>query len=380
MTVDDLDAVVDNTTRAFGPMSDADQEAWLKLVTPMLAEGRYLGAFDGARLVATSRINDFTQWWHGRQISMGGVASVTVAPEDRGRGVGRRIMLETLDRCARLGHPVSALYPATTRIYRSLGWEHAGAMHRAVLPAEALRTIRQSEPVEVRRMGPGDAHEVVSVLRKVHFATRACGPVCWDVATWESRLAARDDFLYLAEDGFVVYRWRGRDIEVSNLVAGSEATARALWSLVGTSASIAKSVHAVVAPDDPVFWLIGDRSSDEVGQTRWMFRVVDLASAISLRGFPGSVALEAVVQVDDPQRPANSGPWHLSVFGGSATAQPAGALPTAMPAFTVGGFSALFAGVPTATLRRTGALTGPADGDDALDAAFHARPHMLDYF
>ncbi|MEV8638395.1 GNAT family N-acetyltransferase [Streptosporangium sp. NPDC051023] len=380
LTVDDLDAVTDNRRRAFGPVSDAEQEDWVRLVTPMLGEGRYLGAFDGPRLVATSRINDFTQWWHGRQMSMGGIASVTVAPEDRGRGVGRTIMQAALDRCAHLGHPISALYPATTRIYRSLGWEHAGAMHRAVLPTEALRAIRQTEPVEIRRMGPGDATEAVSVLRGVHAATRACGPVCWGVAAWESRLAAKDDFMYLAKDGFVIYRWHGPNLEVSTLVAASEATARALWSLVGSSASIAKSVHAVVAPDDPVFWLIGDRPKDEVGQTRWMFRVVDLASAVSRRGFPGGVTLETVIQVDDPQRPANSGPWHLSISGGSATAQPAGTLPTALPVFTAGAFSALFAGVPTATLRRTGMLTGSADGDAALDAAFQARPHMLDYF
>ncbi|WP_031165699.1 GNAT family N-acetyltransferase [Streptosporangium roseum] len=380
LTVDDLDSVLDNRKRAFGPISGGDLETWRKLVIPMLEEGRYLGIVDGSRLVATSRVNDFTQWWHGRPISMGGVASVTVAPEERGRGVGRALMRATVDRCAELGHPVSALYPATTHIYRSLGWEHAGAMHRATLPAEALRAIRTTGQVGIRRMGPADAAEVVAVLGRVHAATRASGPVCWDERTWRLHLEEQDAFLYLADDGFVVYRWQGGDIEVSNLVAGSEATSRALWAMVGSSASIAKSVRAVVAPDDPVFWLIGDRPRDEVGQTRWMFRVVDLAPAVAGRGFPAGVTLDAVVRVDDPQRPANSGPWHLSVSGGSGTAEPAGTLPESTPAFTAGGFSALFAGVPAATLRRSGLLAGPADGDDALDAAFQARPHMLDYF
>ncbi|MEU1732059.1 GNAT family N-acetyltransferase [Streptosporangium sp. NPDC020145] len=380
LTADDLDAVTDNRRRAFGPVSEAVQRQWVGMVTPALEAGRYLGLFDGARLVATSRINDFTQYWHGRPISLGGVASVTVAPEDRGGGAGRTIMLATLERCASLGHPVSALYPATTHIYRSLGWEHAGAMHRAVLPAEALRTIRRTEQVQVRRAGPEDAERVVSVLRGVHLATRACGPVCWDADVWRARLATGDDFVYLAHDGLVVYRWRDQDLEVPVLVAGSEATARTLWSLVGSSASIARSVHAVVAPDDPVFWLIGNRPTDEVGQTRWMFRVVDLAAAIRERGFPPGVTLDTVIQVEDPQRPENSGPWHLSVSGGRATAEPAGTLPSALPVFTAGAFSALFCGVPAATLRRTGGLTGSADGDAALDGAFHARPYMLDHF
>lgn len=380
LTANDLDAVTDNRRRAFGPVPEAFQRRWVEMVTPALDAGRYLGLFDGPRLVATSRINDFTQYWHGRPISLGGVASVTVAPEDRGRGAGRTLMLATLDRCARLGHPVSALYPATTHIYRSLGWEHAGAMHRAVLPAEALRTIRRTEDVQVSRVGPEDAERVVSVLRAVHLATRACGPVCWDAAVWRTWLGNEDDFAYLAHDGLLLYRWQGEDLEVPVLVAASEATARTLWSLVGSSASIARSVHAVVAPDDPVFWLVGDRPEDRVGQTRWMFRVVDLAAAIRARGFPPGVTLDVVVQVDDPQRPGNSGPWHLSVSGGAATAEPAGTLPSALPVLTAGAFSALFCGVPATTLRRTGGLTGPEDGDAALDAAFQARPYMLDHF
>ncbi|MDP9867249.1 MULTISPECIES: GNAT family N-acetyltransferase [Streptosporangium] len=380
LTVDDLDAVLDNRKRAFGPVPEGQQELWRKLAVPALEEGRYLGVVDGARLVATSRTNDFTQWWHGRPISMGGVASVTVAPEDRGRGVGRTLMQATVDRCAALGHPVSALYPATTHIYRSLGWEHAGAMHVATLPAEALRTIRSTEQVKIRRMGPGDAPEVVALLGRVHAATRASGPLSRGESAWRVLLENKDDFLYLADDGFVTYHWDGGDIRVSALVAGSEATARALWSLVGTSASVAKSVRAAVAPDDPVFWLIGDRPEDHVALTRWMFRVVDLVAAVAGRGFPAGVTLDAAVQVDDPQRPGNSGPWQLSVSGGSGTAEPAATLPGFTPTFTAAGFSALYAGIPTATLRRSGILTGPADSDDALDAAFHAKPYMLDHF
>ncbi|WP_371779090.1 GNAT family N-acetyltransferase [Streptosporangium subroseum] len=380
LTVDDFDAVLDNRKRAFGPISDGEVDAWRRHVIPVLAGGRYLGVVDGPRLVAMSKINDLTQWWHGRPISMAGIGSVTVAPEDRGRGVGRMLMRATIDRCADLGHPISALYPATTRIYRSLGWEHAGAMHRATLPAEALRTIRPTEQVKVRRMGPDDAPEVIAILNRVHAATHASGPIRWDERIWRLWLERKDDFLYLADDGFLIYRWDGGDIEVDNLVAGSEATARALWSLVGSSSSVAASVHAAVAPDDPVFWLIGDRPRDEVGQTRWMFRVVDLAEAVGRRGFPAGVTLDAVIQVDDPQRPANSGPWHLSVADGSGTAEPAGSLPETVPVFTAGAFSALFAGVPTATLRRSGTLTGPTDAHEVFDAAFHARPHMLDHF
>ena len=88
-------------------------------------------------------------------------------------------------------------------------------------------------------MGPGDAPEVIAVLNRVHAATRASGPDLLGRAIWRLWLERKDDFLYLADDGFLIYRWDGGDIEVDNLVAGSEATARALWSLVGSSSSVA---------------------------------------------------------------------------------------------------------------------------------------------
>ncbi|MEU8198107.1 GNAT family N-acetyltransferase [Microbispora amethystogenes] len=449
LTVGDLDAALDIRRRAFGPLSAEGARTWRDLVSPMLPEGRYLGAFDGPRLVGAARINPYVQWWHGRPLSMGGVASVTVAPEDRGRGVGRALMEAAVERCAALGHVVSALYPATTPLYRSVGYEHAGGMTRITLPAEALRTLgstgghggfgepgasrgpggsgghggdpavsgghsghggRGGEPDAsgghggapgLRRAGPDDAAEVVALIGRLHAATRASGPMSYDERTWRLWLADEDDYCYLAGDGFVLYRWSDGDIEVDNLVAGSEATARALWSLVGSASSVAKSVHACVDPADPVLWLLRERSDDDVTVRRWMLRLIDLPAAVAERGFPAGVALETVVEVTDRLRPGNTGSWTLRVAGGSgsvtrsalASRTAPGAGPGTEPStgpgsgpgeatrLTIGGASALFAGVPTATLRRSGRLTGGSpETDDALDAAFACAAYMIDAF
>jgi predicted acetyltransferase len=291
-------------------------------------------------------------------------------------------MRAVVERAVALGEAVSALYPATTPIYRSLGYEHAGARHVVTLPAEALRSIRPSGDVELRRMGPADAAEVVSVLRRVHGAARSSGPVSWDETTWARMLANEDDFLYLAADGYVVYRWHGDEMRVDNLVAGSEATARALWSLVGTSSTIAERVIASVAADDPVLWLLRERSKDEVTLVRWMFRVLDLPAAVERRGYPVPVTASAVVEVADPLRPGNSGRWRLEFQGGSGSAARLGpgSAGEQGPVLGVNGLSALYAGTPSATLRRAGLMSGDERHDEVLDVAFAARPYMLDYF
>ncbi|SEU07271.1 GNAT family N-acetyltransferase [Nonomuraea wenchangensis] len=376
LTPDDLDQVLDLRKRAFGPIAPADSETWRQAVTPVLGEGRYLGVFDGSRLTAAARLRQFTQWWHGRPQPMAGVAGVTVSPEDRGRGVGTRLMRAVIERGVELGDAVSALYPATTPIYRSLGYEHAGGMRKVTLPAEALRGLRPSGQVKLRRMGPADAAELIAVLHKVHGAARSSGPVSYDERTWGLWLADDDDFRYIADDGFVIYRWHGQDIQIDTLVAGSPETARALWSMVGTSSSIAKNVIAPLAPDDPVLWLLPERSQDHVTEQRWMFRVLDVAAAVERRGYPAAVSCEAVVTVQDPVR--GEGTWRLDISGGSGTATPVAGAPAAV--LTANGLSALYCGVPTSTLRVVGLMSGDERFDEVLDAAFVAKPYMLDYF
>ena len=60
-------------------------------IEPIVADGRCLGAFDGDRLVGSALFHDMRQWWYGRAVPMAGVAAVMIAPEDRGRGVGRAV-------------------------------------------------------------------------------------------------------------------------------------------------------------------------------------------------------------------------------------------------------------------------------------------------
>ncbi len=46
--------------------------------------------------MAAAAFHDMRQWWHGRALPMAGVGGVKVAPEQRGRGVGRALMTELL--------------------------------------------------------------------------------------------------------------------------------------------------------------------------------------------------------------------------------------------------------------------------------------------
>ena len=214
----DWDEYIDLTVRSFGPV---DETRVQPSIEPVVAAGRCLGAFDGDRLLGTALYHDMRQWWHGRPVKMAGVAAVMVAPEYRGQGVGRALMAALADLAAERGYPLSVLYPATMPIYRSLGWEIAGHRHEAVLPGRALSSLpRPDVKAGIRRPGPGDAAEVLEVIGRAHEAARDCGPITYDEPTvrrWltrPGRYADDDKYAYLAQDGFVGYRWRRGHEEV----------------------------------------------------------------------------------------------------------------------------------------------------------------------
>jgi predicted acetyltransferase len=393
---DDPDAQLDLAERAFGAGPPAQRDRWLLSFPERAAAGRSLGAFAGRQPAAGASFHDMRQWWHGRPVPMAGVAGVMVAPEYRGRGVGRRLMTALLDEIAARGYPLSALFPATMPLYRSLGWELAGARDTVVIPARSLRGLVPPETLapgadpdprpdpELRRAGPGDADAVIAVLGRVHEAARDCGPITRDAAMVAEWLAGPEVYAYLAGDGFLAYQWhnRNQDLFVERAEAVSGQTVRAFWTHLGSYASMAEKVYARTGPASALWWLTRERDVGIEHRSRWMLRVVDAPAAIAARGFPRAVSLRVPLHIIDGPRPANTGIWELAVAGGTGTltscrpAVPRGAL-------TVGarGLAALYAGTPLVPLRQAGLVSGgTADDDAALDAAFAATPYMLDAF
>ena len=378
VTEEQLDSVWQVRLRSFGPGGNRDE--WRKNALGFIADGRFLGVADGDEVVAAARIWPFEQWWHGRRVPMGGVAGVVVTPEYRGRGVASLLMRGVFQRCVEKGYPLSGLYPATTVLYRRLGYEFAGSRYKFSFQAADLRTLG-GKSTAVRRAGRADAELFLELASKAHEARRSTGPLIWPLSEIESWLEDDDNFAYVAEDGFVVYNWSDGDLAVDELVAGSAETARALWATVGSGASIAKTVHAYCAPFDPIHLLAELEADGDARINRWMLRLLDAPAAIAARGFPDGVVLEADLRIDDPELPANTGDWRLSVAAGT------GQLTAAQPsqdALTLGprALAALYAGTPLAGLRGAGLVTGGSpDGDAAIEAVFAGpTPYMLDFF
>jgi GNAT superfamily N-acetyltransferase len=414
---DGMDAQIDLGERAFGTMSAQRREDWAYVGSLRVRDGLFLGAFTGGRPVGAAVVHDMRQYWHGRAVPCAGVASVKVAPEHRGAGIGRRLMTALLALIAERGYPVSALYPATMPLYRSLGWELAGGHYQAVVPARSLHALiapdahalPSGHPEEsahpdgsgLRRAGAGDAAAVTEVIGRCHELARDSGPLTRDLDYVALGLSRDGNYTYLSDDGFAAYGWGGGHDElfVQRVHGTSPATLRSLWSIIASHSSVAQTVRLVIGPTDPFWWLLREHDAAITDRSMWMLRLVDAPAAIERRGFPDGVSLTTPLVINDHTRPANSGRWELTVGSGKGSLIPNGphilqsAASDADPVrasaggtrgpLTLGarGLAALYAGTPLATLRLAGlAVGGSPDADNALDAAFAATPYMLDDF
>jgi predicted acetyltransferase len=404
---DDMDAQLDLGQRAFGVYSAGQRAGWSYLAGLRAGQGLFLGAFAGGVPAGAAMIHDMRQWWLGRAVPCAGIASVKVAPEYRGGGIGRRLMTALLDAVAERGYPLSALYPATMPIYRSLGWELAGGRYVATVPARSLRTLvgpdtaaipsgartaaaREAAEPEIRRAGPGNTAEVIAVIGRAHQAARDAGPLTWDEGPTRQWLGEPDRYSYLAgDDGYACYGWGGDghdNLVVERVHAVTPESLRALWSVIASHSSVARTVTALTAPNDPFWWLTAERDATITKRSMWMLRLVDAPGAIAARGFAPSVSVTVPLEVHDQARPANSGRWRLTVADGKGALIPDGpAIADGSPAAPLRlgarGLAALYAGTPAGTLRLSGLASGGSPDDDAaLDAAFAATAYTLDDF
>lgn len=385
LTVDDnRDEYADLAIRAFGQQDPAS--IWVRS-EPAIADGRGLGAFDDGRLVGSALFHDLRQWWLGRAIPVAGVAGVKVAPELRGRGAGRALMTALTELMISRGYPLTVLYAATMPIYRQLGWEAAGVKYDAEIPARSLQDLVRPEfpaagPPPLRRPGPADAGEIVSIIGRVHELAGDCGPITFSEPVVWYWLTAPGVFTYVAPDGFLAYRWSGgghEELVVEKLVAASPETTRALWSVLASHSSIARRVRVPLAPADPIWWLLREQDAKRVAMRKhWMLRLLAAPAAIAARGFP-LADLTVPLRITDDQVPANSGDWTLAT--GSGSGQLTRGCTGSPLHLGARGLAALYAGTPVATLRRAGlAAGGTPDGDAALDTAFAASAFMIDDF
>jgi predicted acetyltransferase len=385
----ELDRAFDLDADAFHQAEDK-RELWRRFVDP----ARLVGAFEGERLLAMTHVWEFGQYFGGRPVPMGGVASVAVVPDARGRGLAARVLRRCIEEMRERGERISSLFPATTGLYRSLGWELGGHYAVRQVRARRLRDVPRPERGVLRRLRDEDWPAVQARYRA--FAEGANGCLARPAPWWERKRfqwRGRDAYVFEAEggalEGYLVYRQLdgeyshlGGDfnIAVEELVATTRDASLGLWRLLGDWASQVDSIH-LRGGDDPMLLVMPEQAFEPMAEIRWMTRVIDASGAVAARGFAAGLEVEVPLRLCDPECPANQGDFVLTVQKGRGELSRASR--AAGPTLDANGFASLYTGWSgTASLARAGRLQGgSAEQRAALDAAFAGpMPWTLEEF
>lgn len=131
------------------------------------------GAFEEDTMFSTFAVTDFTQFFDGNQVKMGGIGGVATLPSHRRKGGIRGIFQAALTDMYENGCDFSYLYPFSTAYYRKFGYENC--------------VNRSFVTVDLGLLSPRKA-ETVSVLAELGinaFSALICGTSDWgDALQW----------------------------------------------------------------------------------------------------------------------------------------------------------------------------------------------------
>ncbi len=388
---DDFDQYFDVRAQAFGVPGD-QRDGWLDRVRAM-PDIVSFGAFRSGRLLGALRVIPAGQFVNGRSVPMGGVAAVVVRPEVRGSGVARTLLTHAIEWMQTTGIAVSSLHPASTRAYRSAGWELVGRAGWLLVPSRSFASMRGDAAGPVERLDPRGGPEVHACYAR--WAPDVSGAVDRSAAFWSLHEHGGGEdgaFLYGVRTdgeltGYVAYtqtpdaRSWGYGLRVDDVCALDKASAIALWRFIGSHSMQVERVQVPVSALPALSFLLDEQDAVTDLENHWMHRIVDVPAAMAARGYPEGTTGTVDVVITDPLAPGTVGAWTMAVADGRGTAEPTAATERAVR-LDIGALSALSIGGTTArVLRNVGRLTGPDDAAARLDAILAApAPTITDDF
>jgi predicted acetyltransferase len=349
---------------------------------------------DGDRIVAAAGARDFRQWFGGRELEMSGIWGVVTSPEHRGGGLATRAVTTLLEEARSKGQPLSALYPATQRPYRGIGFELGGTMTRHEVALDDLPRIA-SAPLPVSEYEPERDLEGVRTCYRASVAGHN-GPIDSDEDDWwpnrilgpwfssdvQRAVVARGpdgiegyaSFSYGSASGAIDFNY---NVVCRHLVASSMDGLSSLLSYLRAFRGLGVGLRFTGPPAPPLTLLVEEQRLLPIWTYRWMLRLLDVPAALSGRGY-GSANAAFDLVVEDGLFPENRGPWRVSVSDGVASVSEGPG--SAAASMSIGTLSSLYSGFLSAWDAARLGLVQPAAAPALASVFAGPAPWMYDFF
>ncbi|OKH32840.1 GNAT family N-acetyltransferase [[Phormidium ambiguum] IAM M-71] len=278
---------------------------------------------DRNRIVGGLAVYQMGQWFGGKSVPMAGIAAVGVPPEQRGTGVAFELLSQTLRELYEREVPISALYPATQRLYRKVGYEQGGYACVHEIPTNSIGLSDRTLPIQ--SVTPIDSEIFSDIYRQ--SAIKINGKLDRNQAIWLKIIQPREQeiiYAYLVgaesqPEGYIIFYQNAKQSQLVILdwVALTTAAAKRLWTFVADHRSQIETAVWRGSVVHPLLLLLPEQTAKVKNSSIWMLRIVNVAKALSKRGYPTGVETELHLAVQDDLLTDNNGNFILRVSGGS---------------------------------------------------------------
>jgi predicted acetyltransferase len=289
-------------------------------------------AHEGDAIVGHAFLFPLEAWFGGVRVRVAGIASIGVAPEARGRGVGSAMLEHLCRTAAARGDAVAVLYAFRQGFYARAGFAAASSyrrlrMHPASIPWRAQPELRVRAPVGADRPSIEACWE--------HVAKRRTGSLVRGERAWEHRVADERRVWLVVEgahgvEGYVAWSLMQSEthahttLVIDEMEARSAAAERLLWAIVGAQRDQVSEVRVDVATDDPIDRALVDADEGRFGDAQVehvlgevaagpMVSMLAVEAGLSARGWAAEGSLVLEVQGSS---------YRLNVRDGRAAVEP----------------------------------------------------------
>jgi predicted acetyltransferase len=265
---------------------------------------------DEGRVVGHAFLFPLEAWFGGRGVRAGGVASVGVAPEARGRGVATFLLDALHTESSGRGDALTILFPFREAFYARMGYAKVTPSRRIAFTPRAVPPSWRGTGVAVRAAEGRDRPAIEAAY--VRAAARTTGWITRPARLWDRLLLNERRRWFVATRGsslvgfmsFTVAQPEAHaltTLTVHDLVADDDEARRALVALLGAQRDQVAEVILDLDASDPLDRALVDPDSGRYGTADLehalgqivlgpMVRVADAARALDARGV--SLAVE----------------------------------------------------------------------------------------
>ena len=344
-------------------------------------------------IVAHAFLFESSGFFGGCEVSVGAIASVGVAQEARGSGVGKALVDELHRRAAARRAAITILFPFRAAFYAPLGYGQVSPYRQLTFAPGSIPRVWQKRPEKsaVRAMRSEDRDAVQALFRDV--ARRCTGRLARTPAFWDRLFAdERKSILVLERERFIVAyvvtsleqteAHAKTTLVVHEITAADDAAKRLLFGAIRAQAAQVADVVLETDAHDPIDRALLDPDAAQHGTLALehpfgkiangpMVRVCEAKRAIEARGY--AVDADVVLRVE------GEGTLEIAVKNGRAKVRQSGKKPH-LSLDRAGLASLLYGGIAASDGAAIG-LFRLHDAPARLDAIFTLPPFFaLDPF